>query len=78
MTSGFYYGTVIDIVPKLTVAVPDWPCSVKCVETEVLLAPLPAPPVVPAQEITPAPNTTTSAKAASPRITTAGRVLLRR
>src|ERR1700758_3318202 len=72
-------GTMIDIVPKFMVAVPDWPCIVKCAAAELVLTLLPLPPlVVPAQEVSPAPSTTMSAKAASPRITAEDRLPFRR
>ena len=73
-----FYGTMIDIVPKFMVAVPDWPCIVKCA-AELVLALLPLPPLVaPPQEVSPAPRTTMSTKAASPRITAEGRLPFRR
>ena len=74
-----FYGTVIDIVPKFMVAVPDWPCIVKCVAAELVLTLLPLPPpVAPPQEVSPAPSTTMSTKTASPRITAEGRLPFRR
>lgn len=72
-------GTMIDIVPKFMVAVPDWPCIVKCAAAELVLTLLPLPPpVAPPQEVSPAPSTTMSTKTASPRITAEGRLPFRR
>jgi hypothetical protein len=74
-----FYGTMIDIVPKFMVAVPDWPCIVKCAAAELVLTLLPLPPpVAPPQEVSPAPSTTMSTKTASPRITAEGRLPFRR
>ena len=70
---------MIDIVPKFMVAVPDWPCIVKCAAAELVLTLLLLPaPVAPPQEVSPAPSTTMSTKAASPRITAEGRLPFRR
>ena len=74
-----FYGTMIDIVPKFMVAVPDWPCIVKCAAAELVLGLLPLPaPVAPPQEVSPAPSTTMSTKTASPRTTAEGRLPFRR
>ena len=72
-------GTMIDIVPKFMVAVPDWPCIVKCVAAEVVLMLLPLPPLVtPPHEVSAAPSTTMTTKAASPRIAAEVRLPFRR
>jgi len=74
-----FYGTMIDIVPKFMVAVPDWPCIVKCAAAELVLTLLPLPPpVAPPQEVSPAPSTMMSTKTASPRIRAEGRLPFRR
>ena len=71
------YGTVMDIVLKLSVAVPDRPWSVNRVGTALLppptaLLPLPAVPAGLPQETNPATRTRTSTNIATPLAASGG------